>query len=128
MSEYILAIMFFAIGYLLGRHHQWSLDDEIPVLFLYKKTENSNDEYDKVQAITKDVIVFRGEWITRDEASNAKGIIIQCDDGKNFMLFNDICEVPENNEALVNIAKKHKLNSQRYLLKRFLLARKIKEE
>lgn len=128
MSYYILAITFFAIGYLLGRHHQWSLDDEIPVLFLHKKTEKSNDEHDKVQAITKDIIVFRGEWVTKEEASNAKGIIVQCDDGKNFMLFKDICEVPENNEALVNIAKKHKLNNPMYLVRRFLLARKIKEE
>lgn len=127
MDTYILfAIIFLVIGYLMGRHHQWSIDDEIPVLFLCKEKEESENDCDQTKTVKEDVIIYRGEWTTINECSADAGVVVPCDDGKYLMLFRDITSV-ENKEAYVNTAKKHKLNNYDYMMIKLLSARRIKK-
>lgn len=124
MYNYIfLASTFILIGYLMGRHHQWSLDDEIPILFFCEDVEEN--EGNSEEAIETNIIFFRGEWIKRKDITTTNGIAIPCDDGKNYMLFIGIYEIPEDVEVRVNTAKKHKLNDSLYVIKRVSLARKV---
>lgn len=106
---YYCMIVLGCIGYLLGRYHQWSLDDQKPVCFLYKKT----DSY------PKKIKVYRGEWITIQESENVKGATIPCDDGKNVIVFRDIFEIPEGTGVRINIIKMHKVRNQKYLQRKF---------
>lgn len=104
-----IGIVMFSIGYMVGRHQQRNIDDQVPVLFIFHDV--SDDQCD--------ISTHFGMWIRYDEAEKYKengGIVVRCR-GSEFMYFpeEELKEAAVKDDflaATINVASKRKIEKK----------------
>lgn len=114
-------------GYILGRYDQWRKDDEIPILFLCKELDQT-EEGEHVY-IKGEVILVRGEWTEINKPDVYFGTIqinVPVDE-KYAMSFPNV-EVSDNDILMVNTIRKSKIGNQEYVFEQFKNAKEIRQK